>query len=298
VQGGNVKELSPAGHLVENNNIYNYARIEKTYNPAISLDGVGNRAAHNEIHGGDHLAVRFSGNNHIIEYNHIYDVARETDDMAAIYAGRSWTARGTVVRCNLIRDVTGIKSGTHRVSGVYLDDGISGVTVENNIFLNVAQGLMFNGGRDNRAVGNLFIDVENMMRSTDMRQAFVTWAAMSWRTLNENYKAAPVQTDVWKAAYPSLPGLLEDQPDIPKYNTIRDNLRFNAPIILGEKGINDAVVEYGTVENNIEISSIPGSYNKQTGRFEFAEDSGVFEQMPLLKKIETQKIGRFETSVR
>ncbi len=292
MQGGNAKELTPSGHLVENNLIHNYARIEKTYNPAISLDGVGNRAAHNEIHSGAHLAVRFSGNNHLIEFNHIYDVARETDDMAAIYAGRSWTSRGTVIRYNLIRDVTGYKSGTHRVSGVYLDDGISGNTVENNIFINVAQGLMFNGGRDNRAVGNVFINVENMMRCTNMRQAFVTWAAMSWGTLNRGIKEFPIDKEPWKSAYPNLATMLEDEPDLPKYNTIADNVRFNTPIIIGEKGINDAVVEFGTVENNVEIAIEPGVYNQVGGHFTFFIGSGVFELFPSLKEIQTEKIGR------
>jgi len=292
VQGGYAKTLSAAGHIVENCLIHNYARIEKTYNPAISLDGVGNIARRNEIHSGAHMAVRFSGNNHIIELNHIYDVAKETDDMAAIYAGRSWTTRGTAIRYNLIRDVVGYKSGTHRVSGVYLDDGISGTTVEGNIFLNVAQGLMFNGGRDNRAVGNVFIDVENMMRSTNMREAFKTWAMMSWGTLNRDIKNYPIDKEPWKSAYPNLATMLEDEPDLPKYVTIKGNIRYNCPISLDISGIHDAVVQYGDVDNNIETSQLPGGFNADSGRFEFNPDSDVFDLMPNLRNIDTEKIGR------
>lgn len=291
LQGGNVRALESAGHRIENCLIYNYARIAKTYNPGINLNGVGNYAVNNEIHTGDHMAISFGGNNHIIEYNHIYDVCRQTDDMAAIYAGRSWVSRGTQIRYNLIRDVTGYSSGTHKVSGVYMDDGISGITVEGNIFYNVAQGIFFNGGRDNTAVNNVFIDVENMMRSTNMRKAFTTWAAGSWKTLNASLKNYPIDKEPWKSAYPNLANMLSDEPDLPKYVTIKDNILYNTPIILSEKGIHDAVAEYGSVEKNIEIKYKPGRYNKATGKFEFDPDSGIFNLMPKLREIQPQKIG-------
>jgi parallel beta-helix repeat protein len=294
VNGGNITALTPADHSVENCLIYDYARIEKTYKPAINLSGVGNRASHNEIHSGAHMAVGFSGNNHLIEYNHIYDVARETDDMSAIYSGRSWYSRGTVIRYNLIRDVTGYKAGTHRVSGVYLDDGISGITVEGNIFLNVAQGLMFNGGRDNTAVNNVFIDVENMARSTSLKEAFKGWAASSWTTLNENIRKMPIKEEPWRSAYPNLANMLEDEPELPKYTTIKNNLRYNSPIIIGKEGIHEVVTEYGDVQNNVEIDKKPGSYDPQSGHFKFDPSSGVFDIMGDLKKIPTEKIGRIK----
>lgn len=292
VYGGDIKSLTPANHVIENCLIHNYARIQKTYKPAINLSGVGNRASHNEIHDGVHMAIGFSGNNHVIELNHIYDVARETDDMAAIYSGRSWVGRGTIIRYNLIRDVTGFKAGTHKVSGVYLDDGISGITVEGNIFLNVAQGLMFNGGRDNTAVNNAFIDVENMARSTSLKEAFKTWAASSLVTLHQGIKAIAIDKEPWLSAYPHLATMLNDDPELPKYTTIKDNLRFNAPIIIGDKGIHDVVVEFGDVENNVEISKLPGKYNADTGSFEFDSSSGVFDLLPELKNTPVEKIGR------
>ncbi len=292
LKGGITKDLKDANHIVKNCLVHNYARIETTYNPAIKLNGVGNTASHNEIHSGEHLAIGFGGNNHRIEYNHIYDVCRQTDDMAAIYAGRSWVSRGTVISNNLIRDVTGYQSGTHRVSGIYLDDGISGITVKRNIFLNVAQGLMFNGGRDNTAVDNVFINVNNMMRSTNMREAFKTWAASGWKTLNKGLKATPIDKEPWKSAYPNLVNMLEDEPDLPKYVTIKNNIRYKSPVIFGKKGIMDAVVKYGTVKNNIEIEQKPGDYDPDSRRFRFIASSGVFEEMPKLKEIPVEDIGR------
>lgn len=305
--GGDIKNLISGDHVFENNLIRNFARIERTYRPAIGLNGVGLRAAHNEIHDSPHSAIIFTGNNHIIECNHIYDVCKESDDAAAIYAGRSWTARGTLIQNNLIRDVTGFKQGSHRVSGVYLDDGFSGTTVRGNIFLNVAQGIFFNGGRDNHAENNLFIDNENMMRGTDMSKSFTTWAAMSWKTLNANLAATPIQGEVWRTAYPELITLTSDEPQLPKNNTVKNNLRFQTPLHLGsdgpnfaqsdvvdanQKGIEENFIRFGVVENNPETTKLPGSYDSASRHFQFYSTSGVFSMMPDLKKIPVDQIGR------
>lgn len=305
--GGDIATLTPGRHVVENNLIRDFARLEKTYRPAVRLNGVGLRVAHNEIHHAPHSALIFSGNNHVIEYNHIYDVCRESDDAAAIYAGRSWTARGTAIRFNLIRDLSGFRHGTHRVSGVYLDDGLSGTTVSGNIFINVAQGLFFNGGRDNLADNNLFIDNENMMRATDMSKAFTTWAAMSWKTLKAGLGEAYLESGVWKTAYPALASLHSDEPQLPKNNLIENNLRYGTPLVTGnagpnfaksgvvdgnQKGIEESVIRFGVVRNNPEIKKKPGSYDERSGRFQFDPQSDVFSILPGFKRIPVENIGR------
>jgi len=307
VSGGDMNTLTPGGHLVENNVIRNYARLEHTYRPGIKLGGVGQIARHNVISDAPHFAISFGGNNHLIELNHIHNVCGESDDASAIYAGRSWTSRGTVIRYNLLRDITSYKYGTHRVSGIYLDDGISGTEITGNILVNVAQGLMFNGGRDNSATNNIFIDNENMMRGTDMSKSFTTWAAMSWKTLNEELKKAPLGTEAWKKAYPELEKLASDEPQFPKNNTVKNNLRFNTPLLLGhdtanfakkggvadnnQVGLEEKFISYGTVENNPEISTMPGRFDAATGRFVFDEASGVFSMMLGLQSIPVNKIG-------
>jgi hypothetical protein len=170
----------------------------------------------------------------------------------------------------------------------------------------VAQGLMFNGGRDNRAEDNLFIGNQNMMRGTDMSVSFTTWAAGSWLTLNKALKTAPLDADAWRKAYPSLTTLAADEPQFPKYNTVRDNLRFNTPLFLGsdgknfaakgvadssQKGIEENFVRFGTVENNLEIQESPGVFDPARGRFVFDPASGVFTLMPGLQKIPAERIG-------
>ncbi|MHC4559177.1 MAG: right-handed parallel beta-helix repeat-containing protein, partial [Planctomycetota bacterium] len=71
LRGGERKSLTVGGHFADNNHIHHYGRWQRMYTPAIALSGVGNRAAHNLIHTAPHMAVMFSGNDHVMEFNEI-----------------------------------------------------------------------------------------------------------------------------------------------------------------------------------------------------------------------------------
>ena len=107
--GGDRTRLTPAGLFASNNHIHHYARVSRMYNPGITLQGVGNRAAHNLIHDAPHMAIGFGGNDHRIEFNEIHSVCRESNDAGAIYAGRNWTTRGTVIRHNYLHHINGFE---------------------------------------------------------------------------------------------------------------------------------------------------------------------------------------------
>ena len=57
LSGGQRPTLTPAGHNAENNHVHHYARRARTYHPAITISGVGNRIAHNLVHDGPHMAL-------------------------------------------------------------------------------------------------------------------------------------------------------------------------------------------------------------------------------------------------
>jgi hypothetical protein len=115
LMGGDRKTLTPAGHDTENNHIHHYSTWNRICNPAISLDGVGNRASHNLIHDAPHQAIAFGGNDHVIEFNDICNVCAESNDAEAIYNGRDWTQRGTEIRYNFLHDIRGLNGrGAHR----------------------------------------------------------------------------------------------------------------------------------------------------------------------------------------
>ena len=74
---------------------------------------MGNRAAHNLIHDGPRMGIMFSGNNLVLEYNHVRHMNLETEDTGAVYTGgRDWiSSRGTVIRYNLFPRHAGFRQG-------------------------------------------------------------------------------------------------------------------------------------------------------------------------------------------
>jgi hypothetical protein len=142
--GGDRQTLTPANLYVERSTIRRFARLTKTYQPAIVMSGVGNRAISNQISDTPHIAIMFNGNDHLISQNEIFNVCKETSDAGAIYTGRDWTARGTVISYNYLHDIPpNVEFG--RTKGVYLDDQASGITVRGNLFEKVDEAAYSSG---------------------------------------------------------------------------------------------------------------------------------------------------------
>jgi len=115
---------------------------------------------------GNHSAIIFAGNDHIIANNFIARVTRDVRDSGAIYAGRDWTTYGTVIKNNIFEDIHNIlpapiiRNGleAYATKGIYLDDGISGITIHENVFINTPWAVFINGGKDNDVEHNIFIE--------------------------------------------------------------------------------------------------------------------------------------------
>jgi parallel beta-helix repeat protein len=166
IGGGDRKTLTAARNTAENNYIH-HTGVSYKQGVGISLTGVGNRAAHNLIHDCPRMAIMFSGNDLVIEYNHIRHVNLETEDTGAVYTGgRDWiSSRGTVIRHNFFHDILGYGRvgeawvSPHFAWGVYLDDNAGGVDVIGNIVARCSRaGIHLHNGRDNRIMNNVFID--------------------------------------------------------------------------------------------------------------------------------------------
>jgi parallel beta-helix repeat protein len=167
LSGGDRYSLAPAENAALNNYIHHIGVLYKQ-GVGIALDGVGNRAAHNLIHDGPRMGIMFSGNNLVIEYNHVRHMNLETEDTGAVYTGgRDWiSSRGTVIRYNLFHDMLGFGKDEHGrwisphfAWGVYLDDNTGGVDVVGNIVYRCSRaGLHLHNGRDNHIWNNIFVD--------------------------------------------------------------------------------------------------------------------------------------------
>lgn len=96
-----------------------------------------------------------SGRNKIVG-NLLYNIGQGMlDDMGAIYT--LGMAPGTVISDNLIREVRGYKGYGPGGWGIYLDEGSSGLVVENNVVVGTdSGGLHLHYGRANTVANNLF----------------------------------------------------------------------------------------------------------------------------------------------
>jgi hypothetical protein len=165
ISGGDFHTLAAGGNYADNNYIHHTGVFYKQ-GSGITLAGVGNRASHNLIHDEPRYGIDFSGNDHIIEFNHIRHVCIETSDTSAINSWNvSWTRRGTVIRYNYLHDILGYGqedgrwASPHYAWGIYLDDMTCGTSVFGNIVARAPfGGVHIHSGRDNIIENNIFVD--------------------------------------------------------------------------------------------------------------------------------------------
>jgi hypothetical protein len=209
VSGGDRAQLTPGENFVRNCRIHDFGRWERTYAPAVRLNGVGNIAAHNLLYDGPHSAILFGGNEHLIELNEIHDVCYEVDDAGSIYAGRDWGLRGNLIRHNFFHHIKSNLTGSNGVHAVYLDDCASGITVFGNTFYEISgRAIMCGGGRDNTIENNVIAKCGSA-HFTDRRARAWLDKDESWKLLDKikryNYTQPP-----WSERYPKLAHILDN----------------------------------------------------------------------------------------
>ena len=172
VTGGERKTLTPSRHFVTHCRISHFARLVKTYCPAINLKGVGQIVSNNHLHDAPHCAILFHGNDHQITFNHIERVCLDTSDAGAIYCGRDWTLGGNLIHGNYIHDLG--TSVHHQNWAIYLDDMASGIEVSKNVVIDTDAGFLMGGGRSNVITDNLISNCSKESIVFDNRA--MTWA--------------------------------------------------------------------------------------------------------------------------
>jgi len=212
VSGGNRESLEKAGFIIDNCHIHNLSRIDHTYTPGIWVDGVGTTIKHCKIHDIPSSAMRINGNDHIIEYNEMFNVVRESDDQGAIDMWGDPTYRGNVFRYNYIYDVgpdSQDKINAHcGRAGIRFDDAISGCLVYSNIFKNCSGGLFgaiqIHGGNYNLIWNNLFYQCSSGISFTPWSQDF--WNKYTSKSLEFFEK----NRFLYISRYPELIRITED----------------------------------------------------------------------------------------
>ena len=219
LSGGDRPTLRPATHRAEGNDIHDYGRWVRMGQPGVSITGVGHVVRRNRIHDAPHVGIFFSGNDHLIEENELSNVCHESNDAGAIYAGRDWTMRGTVIRRNFLHHINGFEG--RGCVGVYLDDMFCGTEISQNVFYQVTRAAFIGGGRDCTVTDNVFVDCN---RALHIDARAMNWASYHvGTTMTERLQEMPYRNELWAQRYPVLVGILEEEPAAPKGNVVERN---------------------------------------------------------------------------
>ena len=295
ISGGDRQTLTPGNNVVENCDFEENSRISNAYMPAVSMSGCGNKVLSNKIHGSDHTVFQFSGNDHVIAYNEIYDACRYADDMGAIYTGRAITQRGNKIINNYFHDIGSPDLGSNGVHAIFFDDFWSAADVEYNVFENITGYGMMGAGSYNKINNNIFVNVQkgivNVNRSFAYGASDTDANNSSFYAFRNDLAAVPWQSEVWQSKYPEMSRINpdENQFDVGNYIQIRNNVSFNsADIRIGDQQMATAIVE-----NNINFGSDPGFYDLENKNYLLKSDSAVYEKNPDFQPILFTRMGQY-----
>ncbi|NUQ64993.1 MAG: right-handed parallel beta-helix repeat-containing protein [Pirellulales bacterium] len=280
--GGDRAKLTPAGHFAENNHIHHYARLQRTYRPAVALSGVGNRVSHNLIHDAPHNAIQLGGNEHVIEFNEIHRVCQETGDVGAYYMGRDWTMRGNRIRHNYFHEISG--PGLHGAMAVYLDDAASGTTIFGNVFYRASRAAFIGGGRDNIIENNVFVECRPSVHVDARGLGWMHATVAPGGLMHERLAAMPYQQPPWSTRYPELARILDENPPAPHGNRVVRNISVGGTWLNLEKAAEPGV----TFEDNL-VDQDPHFVDADQRNFQLHPDSPAWQLG--FRKIPIEQIG-------
>ena len=254
--GGDRITLEPGGNYVQNCEIHDFNRWDRSYKGAVNINGFGNRVSHCLIHDAPGVAIHIHGNEHLIEYNEFHHVMMTGDDMGAIYLGRDPAERNNVFRYNYFHDIGPFREAkTHHTYAIYLDDiGGDGALVFGNIFRKAGTNasVFINGGSDIKVENNIFIDCPNALRVNQHM-----WGRIPPELLMERIRAAGYDHLPGSARYSGLGDYFDGTDGKPRRNFFTRNL-------LVHSGLNplsyskDKVITGVSLADNRSVDRDPG----------------------------------------
>jgi parallel beta-helix repeat protein len=251
ITGGDRATLTPAGNFARNNHIHRYGAILQAFNGGVYLNGVGNIIAHNCIHDAPFSGIQYYGNDHVIEYNNIFDLAHESGDVGGINTGADYSEMGTLIRFNYIHDIHGRGEGGCR--GIYLDLPGSNTSIIGNIIANVDIGVFFNSGRDNVIRNNIFSNCHPAIGIYRWPFEIYFQPGGPWK-IYEKLLAIHYQEPPYSMRYPILTRYLDSTDlGLPYGHNVVQNISTGGTWLDLSEGMDLTRV---TVENNVVCDSI------------------------------------------
>lgn len=306
ISGGDRETLTPGGSRVENCLIHDFSEVALTAGPGVNMNGVGNICSHNEFYNAPQQAIFYGGNDMLIEYNLMYDVALLSDDCSAIYSGRRWDCGGSVLRYNAMFD---LGDGGHEPNGIYWDDGMSGQTAYGNLIVNCRQnGFLIGGGRDNTVYNNVLINCRTPIcyddRARDGALNEESWFkhSMEGADMQQNLEAMPWRGDVWQKAYPYTAGWKLDYSDTedPDFISNPANSRIYGNLIVQYAGdigrFDESVSRFSEISGNAvyKMTALKKLFaDPKHGDYTLRDGAPVFDGIPDFEQIPLSEIGRY-----
>ncbi len=285
LNGGNKQTLSPANNLVLNCHIHDFGWDQKSQQPGVLIDGVGQYVSHSKIHDGTHFAIRVrNANDVVIERNEIFDLPKYHHfDGGALYVFSGYNAqnRGVEIRQNYFHDIPTI--------GVYPDNYTWGVHTYENIFNNVGvkasrAAVFVNAGGDNRTYNNIFIDTV-LPYGQGIQPKAERWMT-HWKKTQLRFGHGKVNNTPY-AKYPDFIRWLEKKTVDELYrgkSYVNNNLIYNSPKVqLLPKAIKNGTVDHTKslqVENQWLTNTNPGFVDIDKGNFNLKKNAEVFQHIP------------------
>ncbi|MCB1279306.1 right-handed parallel beta-helix repeat-containing protein [Prosthecobacter sp.] len=272
MSGGDRKTLTGPGHVAEDCHIHHMGVFNKNA-CGVALYGVDNTVRHCHIHDGPRMGVQMSGNNLVVEYNHLHHLCLETQDGGAIYTGgRDWiSSRGSKWRYNMIHDIIGCGQESAGLKhpwftfGLYPDDNTGGLDIIGNIVFRVAHTpIHMHNSRDCIVENNIFAlggkfqfdlhgwskthrfftnHLESMIKGYESVAGLPAWKGMRGMDLHPKDAVRDDGTvmsgDIvrYNIMFSDTPGVKygDVRSASPKWNTIDYNLAWNGghPIVTG-----------------------------------------------------------------
>lgn len=230
--GGDRKTLTPGRNVIENCDIHDIGIAQPAYQPAIQLNGVGNRVAHCFIHDCPHQGFGFAGNDHVIEYCEFARTGRDAGDVGAISTAMDWTYRGNVIRFCHFHDIHAPPRVHVGSMTVYLDLPVGGLQLYGNVFRNLERAFFTNSGRDCLIENNIFIHCAPSIHFNCWRIESQFREGGSWR-LVERLEEVHYQEPPYSTRYPELLRLFKDgDPSIPNGNIVRRNISADGKFLI------------------------------------------------------------------
>ncbi len=259
VTGGNWLNLLPSGHCIENNHIYRYNRFSHGGGKfAVVASGVGVRIGYNLVSDAPYAGIMFDGNNHVIEYNEIYDIMHQGKDGGAIYtygAPRSLLNRGNVMRYNFVHNITEHSSvvpyDNPGVTCIYIDALNAGMTMTGNVFYRSTGSAMFTHGAYSRVEDNIFVD--NRLGIHQGNRSYLLRDPYRVKQWSDNFlDKIGYRQPPWSARYPQMKDILHQEKNKhigwPKEVFIERNINTGGQFMR----ITDDLFEGNTIRDNLD----------------------------------------------